>query len=485
MRLGSRLELLLSLCLLAAAPCLYADTAAPFDAAAAFGARPTISALRMSPDGSTVSFMAPVKGQGSALYTLSLEPGAKPKAAALLDGKPFRLGGCYWVANDRLICDIHALLPDPTNLHGLLPIDRLIAVNADGSNMQQVSNAMNENSRGYMLSGGNVVDWLPDQDGSILMAREYRPDTHGGSRTGSDAEGLGVDLIDTRTLVIKHVIPPGKDNFEYLSDGRGNVRIEGIRRRGANGEDTGELIFMYRRQGSDTWHELSRYDQTTHVGFAPAAVDHDLNVAYGWKQLNGRTALYSMSLDESPQEILVYSRPDVDLSGLLRIGRRNRVVGVAYATDMPHRELFSDDFKNMMTGLHKALPKLPLMSIIDSSVDESRMLLFAGSDTEPGTYYIFDRKANSIRAFLEARPPLHDRTLARVKPISYTGADGVMIPAYLTLPPGSEDAHGLPAIVMPHGGPSARADWGFDYMAQFYAARGYAVLQPNSRGSAG
>jgi dipeptidyl aminopeptidase/acylaminoacyl peptidase len=59
-----------------------------------------------------------------------------------------------------------------------------------------------------------------------------------------------------------------------------------------------------------------------------------------------------------------------------------------------------------------------------------------------------------------------------------------MVPAYLTLPPGSTGKN-LPAIVMPHGGPGARDEWGFDWLAQFYAARGYAVLQPNFRGSAG
>ena len=75
--------------------------------------------------------------------------------------------------------------------------------------------------------------------------------------------------------------------------------------------------------------------------------------------------------------------------------------------------------------------------------------------------------------------------LATVEAISYPAADGTMIPAYLTLPPGQEKAKGLPAIVMPHGGPSSRDVWGFDWLAQFYAARGFAVLQPNFRGSAG
>jgi dipeptidyl aminopeptidase/acylaminoacyl peptidase len=75
--------------------------------------------------------------------------------------------------------------------------------------------------------------------------------------------------------------------------------------------------------------------------------------------------------------------------------------------------------------------------------------------------------------------------LAKVQPVTYPAADGTLIPGYLTLPPGAETAKGLPAIVLPPGGPSARDEWGFDWLSQFYAARGYAVLQPNFRGSAG
>src|SRR3546814_3214520 len=68
--------------------------------------------------------------------------------------------------------------------------------------------------------------------------------------------------------------------------------------------------------------------------------------------------------------------------------------------------------------------------------------------------------------------------------LTYPAADGVSIPAYLTLPPGKE-AKNLPAIVLPHGGPAARDEWGFDWLSQYLASLGYAVLQPNYRGSAG
>jgi dipeptidyl aminopeptidase/acylaminoacyl peptidase len=79
---------------------------------------------------------------------------------------------------------------------------------------------------------------------------------------------------------------------------------------------------------------------------------------------------------------------------------------------------------------------------------------------------------------------LESAKLGRVKPISSPAADGTMIPGYLTLPPGSSGKN-LPAIVMPHGGPDSRDEWGFDWLAQFYVSQGFAVLQPNFRGSAG
>lgn len=476
---------LLGLALFSPARWLHADNTAAPDAAAAFGALPDVSSVRLSPDGVNVAFIAPTQGQGSRLFTMSLTPGAKPRPALSADGNPLRLGSCDWVANDRLVCNVHGLVADPNLVHGLLPVYRLIAVNSDGSNVRQLSTALNSNSQGYLLSGGDIVDWLPDQDGSVLMAREYRPDTRAGSHLGSEAQGLGVDLVDTRTMAVKHVIPAIFDAFAYISDGRGNVRIVGNREQNGVGEATGVLRFSYRLQGSDKWQKLASYNRTTHSGFLPIAVDHDLNLAYGWQQLNGRVALYSMSLDGLAQETLVYARPDVDLGGLMRIGRRNRVVGVAYSTDLPRSEYFQDDIKQMMAVLHKALPQQPLLRVLDSSVDESKMLLFAGSDADPGSYYVFDRQARELHPLLAVRPQLEQIKLASVKPITYPGADGVMIPAYLTLPAGAAQSRGLPGIVLPHGGPSARDNWGFDWLAQFFAARGFAVLQPNYRGSAG
>jgi dipeptidyl aminopeptidase/acylaminoacyl peptidase len=139
----------------------------------------------------------------------------------------------------------------------------------------------------------------------------------------------------------------------------------------------------------------------------------------------------------------------------------------------------------LVTALAKALPRQPQVDIAATSVDESVMLIRAGSDTDPGVYYIFDRKTKHLDTFLVVRGELEAARLAQVKPVRYPAADGTLIPGYLTLPRGHEDAHGLPAIVMPHGGPAARDEWGFDWLAQYFASQGFAVLQPNYRGSAG
>ena len=83
-----------------------------------------------------------------------------------------------------------------------------------------------------------------------------------------------------------------------------------------------------------------------------------------------------------------------------------------------------------------------------------------------------------------AYPRLAQSDLGATRPYPYAARDGMPIPAYLTLPP-EREAKGLPLVVMPHGGPWGQDELTYDYWAQFLAERGYAVLQPNFRGSTG
>lgn len=452
-----------------------------FDAAAAFGARASISDVSLSPDGANVAYVSPLTGQGSALYTRSLAPEAKTRLAFVADGKPVRLGPCSWVSNSRLVCTVYGVQDGAA---GLLPFTRAVAVDSDGKLVKVLSTRDNEYTRGLQLRGGELIDTIPEQDGTVLMTRDYLPNDHIGSRISSTRQGLGVDRVDTRTLAVANVEAPNADAITYLSDGLGSVRVMGLRQ-SEHGEDSGITTFMYRTTTSRDWQKLCEYNSMDRSGFWPLAVDATHNVVYGFKKANGRLAIYSVALDGTLHEELIFQRSDVDVRDLVRIGRRQRAVGVQYVEEKGYIHYFDPDIDRMHASLAKALPTQPLISVIDSSTDESKLLIFAASANNPGTYYLFDRKTRQLRILLAKREELADVPLASVEPIKYPAADGTLIPGYLTLPAGVKDPKNLPAIVLPHGGPAARDNWQFDWLAQFFAARGFVVLQPNFRGSSG
>lgn len=455
--------------------------AKPFDAAAAFGARPSTLNVSLSPDGANIAFLSPNKGSGAILYTLSLEKGAKPRVALVADGKPVRMRSCGWVSNARLVCNLYGIAAD-TPL-GLLPFTRVVAVDYDGKNLKLLSTQNTEYQRGIKLGGGRVIDLSPSENGAVLMTRVYLPDDHTGSHIGSTREGLGVDRIDTQSLATVTVEPPKPEATEYLTDGHGSVRIMGTSDANARSQETGVYIFMYRTKASREWHRLSEYNSVDRSGFLPLAIDFAKDLVYGWKKLDGRMALYSVSLDGTLTETLVYQRPDVDVGNLVLVGREHRPVGINYTEEKGFTEYFDAEVK----GIHDTVSRTLKLGndIFDSSSDGSKLLIFAANDTTPGTFYLFDRKARQLQILLAVREELFDVPLAAVKPIRYPAADGTSIPGYLTLPPGEKEPKGLPAIVLPHGGPEYRDSWGFDWLPQFFAARGFVVIQPNFRGSSG
>jgi len=477
-------RLLAGIALLAASAHAEAPSpAAPaVDNATLFGARPTVMNARLSPDGSHIAYITPWAGRGSLVIVAAVDHDDQGKPISRGTGSPDRLVGCHWVSNKRLVCQVFGITQSDV---GLVPFSRLMAIDVDGSNLKALATRTDEYSRGYQLSDGNVIDWLPDEDGVVLMARSNLPNDHTGSHVGSDKEGLSVDRIDTTTLKATTVEQPKLFATDYITDGRGIVRIYGIDRVAGTGQATGVTTYYYRRKDAREWIRLGDFNYETNEGFNPFAVDRDHNVAYGLMKKDGRTAFYSVTLDGSLTFTQLAARPDVDIDGVKRMGRRGRVVGATFQTDKREAVYFDPEIKALLGALSRALPKQPLVQVVDSSVDERKLLIFAGSDNDPGVYYLFNRDTKELHVVMPARPVLEGRTLAEMKPVRFRATDGAMIPAYLTLPPGKADAKGLPAIVMPHGGPSDRDEWGFDWLPQYYAAQGYAVLQPEFRGSTG
>jgi dipeptidyl aminopeptidase/acylaminoacyl peptidase len=181
---------------------------------------------------------------------------------------------------------------------------------------------------------------------------------------------------------------------------------------------------------------------------------------------------------------LVLANEKVDIANALTMGRTGRVIGAEIVTDKRYSVIFDPEYKLLSERLSRALPGKPLVRFAGASRDENQLLLFTASDVDPGTYYVFDKLTKHMNQIILARPELEKASLATVKPIAYPATDGTMIPGYLTLPPGSA-GKALPTIIMPHGGPASRDEWGFDWIAQYFASQGFAVLQPNFRGSAG
>jgi dipeptidyl aminopeptidase/acylaminoacyl peptidase len=452
-----------------------------FDAAAAFGAREGVLSMSLSPNGRLIALVQPNSTAGAQILVVdTADP--TPRRIGGSDGADMRLAGCVFISDARLVCTLYGI----GNLdRGLIPVTRLFAVGVDGANVAPLGERNSMSQLYFRSYGGDLIDLSGGEgEGSVLMQQQFVPEQSTGTILSRRREGLGVVRLNTRTLNSTVVEEPRRDAVSFLTDGRGRVRMIGIRQYTGTDQATSRTIYQYRRAGRDNWESFGSYDESTGEGLVPAAVDPDLDVAYAFARLNGRYALYRVSLDGSLRRELVASNERVDVDSLITIGRRRRVVGASFATERRQAIYFDPELQRLAQQLHRSIPNQPIINFIDSSEDESRLLILAGSDADPGQYYLYDRAARSLTPVLPARPELAGVALATVRPITYRAGDGTEIPGYLTLPPGS-DGRGLPAIVMPHGGPGSRDEWGFDWLAQFFANRGFAVLQPNFRGSAG
>ncbi|MCP3735171.1 S9 family peptidase [Sphingomonas sp. RP10(2022)] len=455
------------------------------DAARAFGAREDVRQISISPDGNRIAMVRAAPGAGSALVVVDLTADRTPRTILTSTGRPDQLVSCNWSTSTRLVCNIATLL---TQNAMRLGFSRVLTLNADGSDMRQLTGETQNRIGGAAQFGGSVIDLLGDEGagGAVLMTRSFGQQMTTGTMLASTATGLGVERVDTTNLRRQQVERPSAHASEYITDGHGTVRVMGVMRASDSGMLEGRTTYLYRKPGDRAWLPLSVVTSTSGVdsGFDPWAVDRDLNAAYGFDTLNGRNALFRVALDGSLKRELVLDNPNVDVDSLVTIGRQHRVVGASFATDKRQTVIFDPPLKALAASLSKALPHQPIVSIVDASADEQKLVLFAGSDVDPGRFYLFDRPNKKLAELLPVRPQLARQTLAPVKPITFKAADGTTIPAYLTLPAGSS-GKGLPAIVLPHGGPGARDEWGFDWLPQFFASRGYAVLQPNFRGSTG
>jgi dipeptidyl aminopeptidase/acylaminoacyl peptidase len=446
-------------------------------AAAVFGARDKVIDASLSPDGQKVAFIVPGPAQSTVIQIVDA-PSGNAKAINYADGNPLSLLSCGWVNDKRLICRQYGIADDFNDINGYI---RLAALDADGNNITPLGSR--ERNRYFEQgSDGYVVDWRDGTTDQVLLARSYVP-IRAQIRTGPGSllNGLGVDLIDTTTGKTKQVEAPHEETMSYMGDGQGNIRIRSTY---ADLRFKGDIPYDYRLPGSKDWKRLGSYSTVNETGIQPLAVDSTQNAAYVLQKENGRWALGRIMLDGTLKSERIYAHPQVDVDGVITIGRQGRVVGASFATDQRQSVYFDPTYAKMVAALGRALPATPMITIVDSSADEKIHLVHASSDIDAGRYYLFDSGKKTLKELAASRPDAAGMPIGRMQPINYTAGDGTKIPAYLSVPPGGP-AKGLPAIVMPHGGPSSRDEWGFDWLVQFFVTRGYAVIQPNYRGSAG
>lgn len=428
--------------------------------AAAFGARPAASRVSLSPDGRSVLYLTPGPGPKTYAVISDLKSGTS-KVVVSSDGKPESLSWCAFSSSTRIVCSIYAIV----DIIGWpATMSRKVSMTTDGTDAKLLYKA----DRGVRSSDGSILDWRQSVDGKVLMAR-------------TTSKGLEVALVDTETLKAEIVEKANPRSSGYWTDHLGNIRIMQVVERDSAGVLTGKVKYYYRIKAKNDWLELTGYQKDE---FEPLTIDTGLDELYALKKKDGRFALYRIRLDGSRAESFIAADPKFDIGDVITSEDGKKVVGYSFLGEKTERVYFDPQYRALAASLSKALRKTPNISVADSTPDGSKLLIFAGSDQEPGRYYLFDRNAKSLNEAMLARPRLEGYKLAEMKPVTIKGSGGIDIPAYLTLPPGKA-ARNLPAIVMPHGGPASRDRWGFDWLSQFFAQRGYAVIQPQFRGSTG
>ena len=379
-----------------------------------------------------------------------VDVGSRRKTIAYAPRDGRRIDTVRWKGDDRIVVAVAAAgraapaAGDDEDAAPLRAGETLIAVDRDGGKAVTLDPVAAGAAKPQRL---RLADALNRDPGHVLLASAngkgalslWKVDIHSGS---SEAVRAGEEVhqdFAPGALVVRydHKGPASDDDFDVL----GPVEGEGHK---------AYVVLEPRSPADGDTASLRIYD-----------FDHKTLSDPVWKTL--------------PYDVsdIVYHEGDRALAGVC-------YTADTYVCDFKDEKLQADYGKARAVFGGKA-GLTPL-----SMSDDGRFWLFGvRAPTDPGAYYVFDRQSGAISLVANRHPDLTPDRLAPMEAFKYRARDGLMIPAYLTRPPGAPAGKPLPLIVMPHGGPEARDSLDFDIWAEFFATRGYLVLQPNFRGSAG
>jgi dienelactone hydrolase len=195
-----------------------------------------------------------------------------------------------------------------------------------------------------------------------------------------------------------------------------------------------------------------------------------------------RSAIVALDLETASEKVL-FQHPVVDVEKL-SYSRKHHVLWEArFQTERLDRHFFDPSMEKIFQNLKTQLPN---MEIVIQGFDENERIVIvqAYSDVNKGSYYIYDANNHALSKLADVAPWLKPDQMSEMQSIEYKSRDGLLIHAYLTIPR-ALNPNELPVIIYPHGGPLKRDKWGFDEEVQFLVSLGYAVFQPNFRGSTG
>ena len=325
------------------------------------------------------------------------------------------------------------------------------------------------------IRSANIVHLLPNDPEHIIVQYNGRnvvaPDLY---KLPLDSKW---DVKRERNFKMEIIAKNPGDVQGWILDHDGEVRgaasIHGLK---------GKL--HYRKKGEEEFRVLREFN-IEDENIAPLAFDFDNKTLFVASNIGRDTsAIYRFDPEKNALGELVFSHPEVDVTNLMMSRKRQKLIGVSYFDQYPEVAYFDDETAQLMASLKKSFPGKQV-NITSQSDNERLSVVLVMSDIDPGQYFLFDKKANTIKALVSRMDWLDKEILSPMKPFQFTSRDGLALRGYLTVPKKSSGKN-LPLIVNPHGGPFGVRDfWGFNPETQFFASRGYATVQVNFRGSGG
>lgn len=428
-------------------------------AAAAFAQLPFIEAPSLSPDGTRVAARIAVQGK----MRLAIIPLADTTKAKLLDPGDFELTSLQWVNNDWLLLRAGEMQPvDGDSWY----VSRAFGVRADGGKINVLA---------MPTTGQNGADilWIA-RDGSphalIAMQNSIYMDENFWPQ---------VRDFDVSTGKSKIVQSSTTNVMDWYADTAGTVRMGT-----AYDDDRRSYRTLYRAQAGGPLKPIQRaVAKGSTLSTLPALILPQSGKAIAVDDADGFDAVYDFDLDTMKIGAKIFDAPGYDVDAPFLDPTGTKMMGFQYTDTRTRTKWLDPTLAQVQADLDKAVPNL-WPDIVSWSNDLSVLIVHIGAADSAGAYYLYRPADGRMSVFATINATLGTKTYAPVKTVRYTARDGTEMSAVLTLPKGRE-AKNLPLILMPHGGPAVRDDEEWDWWAQFLASRGYAVLQPNYRGSTG